>query len=89
VGNGNAVGIDEMEDFKAHEGEDTVVVRGSMHQAVMTVTDFEAWLRYEDCERGPWIDKTPYGSICRCVVRRRDNSIRCYAMRIGDELFED
>ncbi len=71
--------------FVGHEGQDSVIVRGSMHHAIMTVSEFEEWLRYEDCSHGAW--QGPAVSQT-CLIRRRDGSVRCKAMLLAAENFE-
>lgn len=74
-----------MVDFTAHEGQDSVIVRGSMHHAIMTVSEFKTWLEYEDCNHGAW-----YGPAVSqmCLIRRKDGSVRSTAVRFAAENFE-
>jgi len=71
--------------FIGHEGQDSVIVRGSMHHAVMTVSEFEEWLRFEDCKHGAW---TGPAVSQTCLIRRSDGSVRSTAMRLASENFE-
>ena len=76
-----------MTNFDAHEGQDSVIVRGSMHHAIMTVSEFEEWLKREGCTRGRWVHSggTPLET---CLVRRSDGSVRSTAMKLHAEAFE-
>lgn len=71
--------------FTAHEGQDTVIVRGSMHHMAMTVSEFSEWLADENCTHNAW---TGPGVSQTTLVRRNDGSIRCIAMRLASENFE-
>lgn len=73
--------------FSGHEGQDSVIVRGSMHHTVMTLTQFEEWLVYEACHRTTWSHNgsTPLET---CLVKRNDGSVRCTAMRLHADAFE-
>jgi hypothetical protein len=75
------------ENFSGHEGQDSVIVRGSMHHAIMTTSQFEEWLVYEACERTRWTHSggTPLET---CLVKRRDGSVRCTAMKLHADAFE-
>lgn len=76
-----------MSNFIGHEGQDSVIIRGSMHHTIMTLTEFVDWLEYENCTRGQWVHNggTPLET---CLVRRNDNSVRCTAMRLHADAFE-
>lgn len=73
--------------FANHEGQDTILVRGSMSHMAVTETQFEEWLRYEACTRTRWVHSggTPLET---CMVKRNDGSVRCTAMRLHADAFE-
>lgn len=73
--------------FKGHEGQDSVVVRGSMHHSIMMLSEFEEWLSYEDCTRTRWVHSGGTGTET-CLVKRKDGSIRSTAVRLHAEVFE-
>lgn len=77
-----------MSIFTGHEGQDSVVVRGTMHHAIMTERDFEMWLVEEDCTRSRWIHQggTP---LEICLIKRSDGSVRSTAVKLHAEAFED
>lgn len=76
-----------MAKFTGHEGQDSILVRGAMHHAIMTETEFAEWLVREDCERGRWKHQggTPLET---CLIRRPDGSVRCTAMKLHADAFE-
>ena len=81
------MGLSFDTNFSGHEGQDSVIVRGSMHHAIMTISEFEEWLAYEACTRGRWVHSggTPLET---CLVKRNDGSVRCIAMRLHADAFE-
>jgi len=72
--------------FTGHEGQDSIVIRGSMHHAIMTVSEFSEWLIYENCTATRWLDIG--GKAASCLVKRDDGSVRCTAMKLYAEQFE-
>lgn len=74
-------------EFTAHEGQDTILVRGSMHQVAMTESEFHEWLEREDCHSGRWLTGKRH-TPSTCLVFRRDESVRCVAAKLPADLFE-
>lgn len=72
--------------FAGHEGQDTILVRGSMHHVAMTETEFHDWLDREACTRGKWLTGAR-DMPTTCVVRRSDRSVRCIAAKLAASLF--
>lgn len=75
-----------MAHFTAHEGQATIIVRGSMHHEAMTPTEFTEWLQFEDCTRSAWVDSGMMSSSC--MIRRADGSVRSIAIKLDAEQFE-
>lgn len=73
--------------FHGHEGQDSIIVRGTMHHAIMTASEFDEWLVREDCTRGLW--KHHGGTPLEiCLVKRSDGSVRSTAMKLHANAFE-
>ncbi len=74
-----------MGNFSGHEGQASIVVRGTMHHAVMTETEFNEWLSREDCYITRWFRHGIFTD--KCLIKRRDHSVRSIAMKIHPDIF--
>lgn len=75
-----------MSEFIGHEGQCSVVVRGTMHHAIMTPTEFNEWLEHENCTRTRW--SHPCGQpVESCFIKRSDGSTRSIALLIHEDVF--
>ena len=77
-----------MTNFEAHEGQDSVIVRGSMNHAIMTPSEFEYWLDNEGYARSPWVHQGGT-NLERALIYRPDGSVRSAAMLIHSHAFEE